>query len=79
MDPWGGYDTPYAVPNLLAEWTPVESPIRTGAWRAVEYPANVFARESFLDEIAHRAGQRSARTAARAARRDAFPWASGQL
>lgn len=56
VDPWGGYDTPYAVPNLLSEWIAVESPIRTGAWRSVEYPANVFARECFLDEIAHRTG-----------------------
>jgi isoquinoline 1-oxidoreductase beta subunit len=54
VDPWGGYDTPYDVPNLLSEWIAVESPIRTGAWRSVEYPANVFARECFLDEIAHR-------------------------
>ena len=52
--PWGGYDTPYAVENLSAEYTEVESPIRTGAWRAVYYPPNVFARESFVDEIAAR-------------------------
>ncbi len=52
--PWGGYDTPYAIENLSAEYTEVESPIRTGAWRAVYYPPNVFARESFLDEVAAR-------------------------
>ena len=28
--------------------------MRTGAWRAVYYPPNVFARESFVDEIAAR-------------------------
>jgi isoquinoline 1-oxidoreductase beta subunit len=54
VSPWGGYDFPYAVPNLSAEWLMIESPIHTGAWRSVDYPANVFARESFLDEIAHR-------------------------
>jgi len=54
VDPWGGYDNPYAVPNLTVEWIAVESPIHTGAWRSVEYPANVFARECLLDEIAHR-------------------------
>ncbi|HEY3205293.1 MAG TPA: molybdopterin cofactor-binding domain-containing protein [Thermoanaerobaculia bacterium] len=57
VNPWGGYDNPYAIPNLRAEWTDVESPIHTGAWRAVFYPPNVFARECFLDEIAHRAGR----------------------
>lgn len=54
VGPWGGYDNPYDVPNLLAEWINIESPIHTGAWRSVEYPPNVFARECFLDEIAHR-------------------------
>jgi isoquinoline 1-oxidoreductase beta subunit len=57
VGPWGGYDTPYAVANLAAEYTEVESPIRTGAWRAVYYPPNVFARESFLDEVAVRLGK----------------------
>jgi len=33
------------------------SPVPTGPWRAVEYPAQVFARESFLDEMAHAAGR----------------------
>jgi isoquinoline 1-oxidoreductase subunit beta len=27
--------------------------VPTGPWRAVMYPARVFARESFLDEVAH--------------------------
>jgi len=55
--PWGGVDTPYAVPNLTVENNDVESPVRTGAWRSVFYPANVFARESFLDEVAAAVGQ----------------------
>ena len=75
VDPWGGYDTPYAVPNLLAGWIAVESPIRTGAWRSVEYPANVFARESFLDEIAHRTG-RDPLDLRRELLTGSFPWAS---
>ena len=53
VDPWGGYDNPYAVPALTVEHKTIESPIRTGAWRSVFYPANTFARESFLDELAH--------------------------
>jgi isoquinoline 1-oxidoreductase beta subunit len=51
-NPWGGYDLPYAIPNVDVAWSEVESPIGTGAWRAVYYPANVFARESLLDELA---------------------------
>ena len=57
VSPWGGYDTPYAFENVAAEYTELESPLRTGAWRAVYYPPNVFARESFLDEIADRLGR----------------------
>ncbi len=54
VNPWGGYDNPYAIANLSAEWLDIESPIRTGAWRSVFYPPNVFARECFLDELANR-------------------------
>ncbi len=57
VNPWGGYDNPYAIPNLRAEWKDIESPLPTGAWRAVFYPPNVFGRECFLDEIAHRIGR----------------------
>jgi isoquinoline 1-oxidoreductase beta subunit len=51
-NPWGGYDIPYDIPNIDVAWSEVQSPIATGAWRSVYYPANVFARESLLDEIA---------------------------
>lgn len=54
--PWGGYDTPYRIPNLEITYAPVSSPVPTGAWRAVTYPPGVFARESFLDELAHLGG-----------------------
>jgi isoquinoline 1-oxidoreductase beta subunit len=53
VDPWGGYDNPYAAPALTVEHRTIESPVRTGAWRSVFYPPNTFARESFLDELAH--------------------------
>jgi isoquinoline 1-oxidoreductase beta subunit len=51
-DPWGGYDTPYAFPVLDVTLALAPTPVPTGAWRSVTYPAAVFARESFLDEIA---------------------------
>jgi isoquinoline 1-oxidoreductase beta subunit len=56
-NPWGGYDIPYDIANLAVSWSEIESPIHTGAWRAVHYPANIFARECFLDELAARSGQ----------------------
>jgi isoquinoline 1-oxidoreductase beta subunit len=55
--PWGGYDTPYAIPALRIDYAPLAAPVPTGAWRSVEYPSTVFARESFVDEIAHATGR----------------------
>jgi isoquinoline 1-oxidoreductase beta subunit len=55
--PWGAYDNPYTFSSMKVDYVPVNSPVPTGPWRAVEYPARVFARESFVDEIAHVAGQ----------------------
>ena len=54
--PWGGYDVPYAFAAQQARYAPVAAPVPTGAWRSVDYPGGVFARESFLDEVAHGAG-----------------------
>ena len=51
--PWGSFDNPYNFPHLKAEFVRRNSPVPTGPWRAVEYPAQVFARESFVDEMAH--------------------------
>ena len=55
--PWGAFDNPYNFPNLKADFVRRNSPVPTGPWRAVEYPAQVFARESFIDEMAHAAGR----------------------
>jgi isoquinoline 1-oxidoreductase beta subunit len=55
--PWGSFDNPYNFPNLKADFVRRNSPVPTGPWRAVEYPAQVFARESFIDELAHGAGR----------------------
>lgn len=51
-DPWGGFDNPYNFPAFKVDFVPVPCPVPTGPWRAVEYPSTVFARESFLDELA---------------------------
>src|SRR5579864_6954884 len=56
-DPWGGFDNPYNFPAFKVDFVPVPSPVPTGPWRAVEYPSTVFARESFMDELAHAAGK----------------------
>jgi isoquinoline 1-oxidoreductase beta subunit len=55
--PWGSFDNPYNFPHLKADFIPLNSPVPTGPWRAVEYPPTVFARESFIDEMAHAAGR----------------------
>jgi isoquinoline 1-oxidoreductase beta subunit len=51
--PWGAFDNPYNFPTMKVDYVDVESPVPTGPWRAVEYPPSVFARECFLDELAH--------------------------
>jgi isoquinoline 1-oxidoreductase subunit beta len=55
--PWGSFDTPYNFPTLKVDYVPVDCPVPTGAWRAVEYPSRIFARESFIDETAHALGK----------------------
>jgi isoquinoline 1-oxidoreductase beta subunit len=55
--PWGAFDNPYNFPALKVDHVPVDSPVPTGPWRAVEYPSTVFARESFIDEIAEATGR----------------------
>jgi isoquinoline 1-oxidoreductase beta subunit len=50
--PWGAYDTPYNFASMKIDFVPLACPVPTGSWRAVEYPARVFGRESFLDEVA---------------------------
>src|SRR5207248_364914 len=51
-DPDGGIDTPYSCPAMEIRLALLESPVATGAWRSVDYPGTVFARECFLDEVA---------------------------
>ena len=46
--------TPYAIPNQRIDFQPTWSPLPQGAYRALAATANTFARESHMDELAHR-------------------------
>ena len=46
---------PYDIPNVFVQSKACRSPVREGSYRAVAAPANLFARESFMDELAHAA------------------------
>ncbi|HEX3922519.1 MAG TPA: molybdopterin cofactor-binding domain-containing protein [Streptosporangiaceae bacterium] len=46
----------YRLPQQRLEYQPADSPLPQGAYRALAATANTFARESHLDELAHRAG-----------------------
>src|SRR5260221_8763461 len=50
-------DMPYQIPNFHVEYVRAEPPaVPTGFWRGVGPNNNFFAIESFIDELAHRAG-----------------------
>ena len=59
VDPDGvdsGADMPYDIPNLRVEFNREEPPgVTTGFWRGVGPNNNVFAIESFIDELARKA------------------------
>jgi len=51
-------DQPYDIPNLRVEAVRAEPPgVTTGFWRGVGPNNNVFAVESFMDELANKAGK----------------------
>jgi isoquinoline 1-oxidoreductase beta subunit len=51
-------DIPYDIPNLRVEYVRDEPPaVPTGFWRGVGPNNNVFAIESFIDELADKAGK----------------------
>lgn len=43
----------YDIPNQRIQFHPSRSPLRQGSYRALAATANHFARESFMDELAH--------------------------
>ena len=46
---------PYDIPNISIQFKSCDSPLREGSFRAVAAPANLFARESFMDELSYAA------------------------
>ena len=48
-----GLQTPYNVPSPVTEYHASRSPLRQASYRALASTANHFARESFMDELAH--------------------------
>jgi isoquinoline 1-oxidoreductase beta subunit len=52
---FNGLDAPYyAIPNRLGEAVPQESGLRTSSLRGIAHLTNIFAIESFMDELARR-------------------------
>lgn len=51
-----GIGCPYAFPNQRIDFTPADSPLRQGSYRALAATANHFARESHIDDLAHAVG-----------------------
>jgi isoquinoline 1-oxidoreductase beta subunit len=48
---------PYAIPNIRVEFAEVDTPVPSGAWRAVGAGQDAFAVEGFIDELAAAAGK----------------------
>ena len=44
--------TPYDIPNITTQFRACDSPLREGSYRGLAATANVFARESLMDELA---------------------------
>ena len=52
-----GATIPYATPNIRIEYTLAHSSAPRAWWRSVEHSSSGFVMESFIDELAHAAGQ----------------------
>jgi isoquinoline 1-oxidoreductase beta subunit len=52
-----GATIPYATPNIRVEYTLAHSSAPRAWWRSVEHSSSGFVMESFIDELAHAAGQ----------------------
>ena len=50
-------DQPYDIPNVRIEWVDKDVGVPIGFWRSVGSSQNAFIVETFIDELAHLAGQ----------------------
>ncbi|MDP2124929.1 MAG: molybdopterin-dependent oxidoreductase [Parvibaculum sp.] len=48
---------PYAVANQSIRFVEIDNPVPRGPWRSVAHTQHTFFNESFVDELAHEAGQ----------------------
>ncbi len=48
-----GLQSPYAVAKKVEQYHPSKTPLRQGSYRGLAATANHFARESYMDELAH--------------------------
>jgi isoquinoline 1-oxidoreductase beta subunit len=53
----GAAELPYSIPNTRSDWVRQDGPVALNWWRGVGETHNVFVVESFVDELAHAAGQ----------------------
>ena len=53
----GVSELPYAIPNVAVDCALVELGVPVGYWRSVGNSGNAFVVESFVDELAHAAGE----------------------
>jgi isoquinoline 1-oxidoreductase subunit beta len=53
----GAADLPYAIPNIDVDWQQAPDGVPTLWFRSVGHSHSAFAVESFIDELAHAAGQ----------------------
>ena len=53
----GLVDMVYAIPDMRVNYIKMDLPVPVGFWRSVGFSVNVFAVESFMDELAHVAGK----------------------
>lgn len=53
----GAEDIAYAIPAILVDYVRQETDVPIGFWRSVGHSHTAFAKESFIDEVAHAAGK----------------------
>ena len=55
---WYGADiAPYSIPNFRLDYSPVDSVVPRSWWRSVASSYTPFAKECFIDELAHASGR----------------------